>query len=148
MTIDSKALLALAERCEAATGADRELDAAIALAQCDKFFNAGPKHEGGRDRIGVIVGGDRCVPGNGAPDWLVPRYTASLDAALTLVPDDAFWRVGHDGEGADPSVFKATIGVAKEGVCWITFRSAIAETAPLALCAAALRARAAMEVAA
>jgi hypothetical protein len=80
-------LLELAERCEKAAGPDRDLDIALALAQPNRFFNAGPYYEGAADRIGVIQpDGTRSLPGQG-PDMLVPRYTASLDAAMTLVDD-------------------------------------------------------------
>lgn len=78
-------LIELAERCMAAREPDRELDIEIALAQPEKFFNAGPYYDGAPDRIGRIdEEGERSVPGNG-PDMLVPRYTASLDAAMTLI---------------------------------------------------------------
>lgn len=80
--------------------------------------------------------------GNVAAHWDAPAYTASLDAALSLVPADAFWKVGHDGEGPDPSVFSAVVGVAMADGS-ITFRKARGVTAPLALAGAALRARAA-----
>jgi len=63
------------------------------------------------------------------------RYTASLDAAMSLVPTDAFWRVGHDGEGPDPSDFRADV-LLVPGARHIA-RSA---TPALALTAAALRA--------
>jgi len=63
-----------------------------------------------------------------------------IDAALTLVPDDAFWRLGHDGDGADPSEFKAQIIVPKLGGVDMRGQS-VAATPALALCAAALKAR-------
>ena len=73
----------------------------------------------------------------------MPRhYTTSLDAAVTLVPggDDTFWRLGHDGTGPDPSVFKAEILVCSMN---IPGSVAWAATPAAALTAAALRARAA-----
>jgi hypothetical protein len=76
----------LALRIESLTGPDREVDIAIALSQTDRFFNAGPRYEGAADRIGKIIDGLPHVPGQ-AHDMLVPRYTASLDAAMGLVPD-------------------------------------------------------------
>jgi hypothetical protein len=79
------------------------------------------------------------------PNGFLPNYTASIDAALTLVPDgdDVFWRLGHDGGGADPGAFKAQVLVCRlahpaEGFV------AVADRPALALCAAALRARAAL----
>lgn len=83
------------------------------------------------------LGNDRVVPNR------LPAFVTSLDAAMTLVGPDWFWRVGNDGEGPDPSVFKAQIGYVHEGPVPISFTSALAETPALALCAAALRARAA-----
>lgn len=105
-------LLALASRVEAATGADRELDAAILAA---------------------------CWDCRGKPTDLGPRYTASLDAAMSLVPWDAYWRLGHDGDGADPAEYKADVIVPKLGGVDARGR-AIAVTPPLALTAASLRA--------
>ena len=108
----------LARRCEAATGPDRALDCAI------------------RDTLRL--------PNDYSADWGARKheipaaypYTASLDAALTLVPGEAFWRVGHDGAGPDPSAFRADV-FQTPGTGLNVARSA---TPALALCAAALRA--------
>ena len=128
---------ALALRCEQATGPDRELDAAIWLL---------------------------CVPGATRMQWsyvhiatertceidetrdasgkliIVPTYSASLDAALTLVPD------GH-ASAVGTMAFKDS-----DKLPWATYwtpqgwpYSTEAATPALALCAAALRARAQME---
>lgn len=112
-------LLDLAARCEAATGPDRELDRAIELA----------------------IFPDRTDP---CPTVELLAYTASLDAAMTLVPeggDDTliFWRSGNDGDGGNPDAFKAEILV----VTGFTSKShkAVAATEALARSAAALRAR-------
>lgn len=100
---DRAALLALADRCESATGPDRVLDSEISKAAF--------------------------------PRRLIPSpYTDSLDAALTLVPDHCSWDVGN----CDPN-----------GSPWACITRGAddypgkAATAPLALLAAALRARAA-----
>jgi hypothetical protein len=94
---DRATLIALAERCEQAAGPDRELDFAIAA-------------------------------GVGWPDspnlhQHARRYTESLDAAVTLVPQGCGWMIMGNA--------------AKVGR--LPSRGA---TSPLALCAAALRARA------
>ena len=34
---------------------------------------------------------------------------AWTDAAFMLVPDGAFWRVGNDGTGPDPSAYRADV---------------------------------------
>jgi len=85
------------------------------------------------------------------PDWGgdAPLYTHSLDAAMQLVPEDTddtawFWTVGHDGDGPDPSEFKARLLGARAFSAQIETVSTGA-TPALALTAAALRARAAME---
>lgn len=89
----SAELLALAERVEAATGPDRELDALIAI----EMFDGGADHlddprDVTRARSVIISHGAR--PGNfevvgfsGVSLQTAADYTASLDAAMTLVPD-------------------------------------------------------------
>lgn len=82
-------LLRLAERCEAATGPDREIDGAI-----DRLFNKRPKHgdyDPGERAVwrvkdgwsGLLVRGDGFARGS----FCAAEYTASLDAAMTLVPE-------------------------------------------------------------
>jgi hypothetical protein len=136
---DSKSLLELAERVEALTRPCRRIDAAIArifLLPCCEEPDCLPDvmaHNIAR----VEAGGD---------DEEIPAYTASLDAAMTLVPVLAFWRLGHDGEGADPGLFKAHILSWTDGTTRSQRNSiAIAATPALALTAAALRARAAQK---
>lgn len=127
------ALIALAKRCEAAAGPDRELDADIALTQ----------------GWAQLRGDNWCGPTGGI---CVPAYTASLDAAKTLVPEDALWKAQHtinigDDEtfecpkGEPPKDFKAGVGIGNVPMHWEHGRSFC--SAALALCAAALRARAA-----
>jgi hypothetical protein len=98
---DPATLLALADRCEQAAGPDRELDAEIA-----RFLVLTGAEDIARSRYG----------------W--SYFTASLDAAVTLVPEGCGWMVMKN--------------VAKVGR-W----PKRASTPALALCAAALRARAA-----
>ena len=61
---------------------------------------------------------------------------AYLDAAVMLAGDEAFWRVGHDGAGPDPSMYKAE---------FIQFpiapKSAVSPTPALALLAAIMKAK-------
>ena len=106
-------LLALAERCEQAAGPDKELDFTI-----DGFML---KHGPETDRIRN-------------PRYVLP-YTASLDAAVTLVPEgwDFCISKGWDEECA---VSLAPANKVTEVISTST-------TPALALCAAALRARAA-----
>ncbi len=81
-------MLALAGACEKLEGPDREVDAAIAVAT-GKFFLAEPRYAGADRMYGYIdTDGSRVEPGNGDQHRLIPRYTASLDAAMTLLPTD------------------------------------------------------------
>lgn len=104
-------LLELAGYCEEADGPDRSIDALIAIA------------------VNCRMPGD--------PAGWPPRYTASLDAALTLVPECDSWTLARLGTGA----FCCAISFSDEEVA-----SSIsdAKSASLALCAAALCARAAL----
>lgn len=117
-------LLTLAERCEQAAGPDREFDVAIARAlgwkplYRDDYSKWWPPAavEDSRARKRSILH---------HPTQPLPAFTASLDAAVTLVPEGCGWMV-----------MKNVAKVAR----WPK-RGA---TPALALCAAALRARAAM----
>lgn len=63
-------------------------------------------------------------------------------AALMLVPNGAFWRCGHDGEGADPSLFDARVF---EPMTMESKAVGTASTPALALTAAALGAKASQQ---
>lgn len=65
----------------------------------------------------------------------VLRFTASMDAAMTLVPEDNLWRLGHNGAGRDVAMFMAEVFTGDDYI------KTFAETPALALCAAALKAR-------
>ena len=111
-------LIELAERCEQATGPDRELDAAIQRALGD-----GSGEHWFTDCFG-----------NHVTDAIAPQVTASLDAAMTLAGD---W--GFDVRRAVGGV--GIVEVYPEGFCQPSHRGR-AQSPALALCAAALRARA------
>jgi hypothetical protein len=81
-------LLALAERVEALTGADREVDAEIFLLQwpgyriqtdCEPFPNE--------------VQPGRIQEVGGFAHRTAPAFTASLDAAMSLVPTDSWHEI-------------------------------------------------------
>jgi hypothetical protein len=124
MTATKDALLSLAERVEVASGADRELDRAVM-----KLLNLPPDYSadwGPRDN---------CKP---APF----EYTASIDAAMTLVPEGigdeitAMWSVeAWASNGVYPEHVRATAWV------WGAPR-VYAATPALALLGACLRAHA------
>lgn len=129
---------------EAATGPSRELDVQIALAQPDKFFNAGPYYAGADDRIGRIYpDGSTSVPGN-APDGLVPKYTDSIDAALMLVPEGwVLERLSVWPYESYASLYGTHEG--KDGKRWHNAcdgrTDGTGKTAPIALCIAAMKAQ-------
>lgn len=126
-----EALEALARRCEDAGEGSREIDGEIFKAACNC-----PGDEWWRFDDGLWCRQDK--EDRVAFD-LPPSYTTSLDAAMTLVPAEAFWRLGHDGDGADPSEFRAQIIIPRLG--GTDARGlAICSTPALSLTAAALRA--------
>lgn len=101
---------------EAATEGSRELDNAVAKA------------------LGFMM------PQPGDP----PRYSTSLDAALTLVPKGCGWSMNDDGEGF---VFQKVKRAGGPG--WPIIGQCDGDTTPaLSLCICSLRARQAMKDAA
>ena len=118
----------LSDQVEAATGADRVLDAliwdAVARPEADDPDRILEIHN--RIVARIIAGGD---------DSECPRYTASIDAALTLVE-----------EIRDFDLCKSAMSVDMGGRNWSAYINghksrAKGRTPALALCAAALRAR-------
>lgn len=138
-----KGLLELAAKVEAASGPDRELDCAIAVAAAG-FFELPPRWEGGPVGYGYTnADGEQIHPGHGG-DQLVKPYTASLDAAMTLVPEGYDWslcRYAQVDEGFLPFSVNMTPEVQPYPVDQEIDVEAV--TPALALTAAALRARAA-----
>ena len=94
-------LTSLIERIEAATGGERELDAEIWLA-CTPGAT--------RDKWSYIhkATGRECTVDEtrDATDRLiiVPSYTSSLDAALTLLPEGLWWRGGTCSVSSEATV--------------------------------------------
>ena len=139
-------LSSLIERIEAATAGDRELDAEIWLA-CTPGAT--------RDKWSYIhkATGRECTVDEtrDATDRLiiVPSYTTSIDAALTLLPE-GWWltldRYSISDKNPDPFAWrvwlKRLVGdVDGDGPCGLAQFFATGSTAPLALLAAILRAR-------
>lgn len=144
-------LLELAARCEQATGPDHMLDAEIAIAALG--WREIPSPDGDWRSFESPAGARANIQRkDGVPVFdygPLAFFTTSLDAAMTLLPEAeagysaTFWRVGNDGEGGDPSDFKAEVLCCSQ----LTSRQskAVAATPALAICAAALRARHAIE---
>lgn len=131
---DNLELESLAERCEAATSGDRELDCLIEI-ECGpdgpviREIMAGSPHN-------TIDAVSRAADREGqALFFRVPRYTTSLDAAMSLVPEGHDTQVylffGRNGEGSAIVTPLKRIGLPR----------IFAATPALALCAAALKAR-------
>lgn len=139
-------LLRIAERCEKEEPS-RELDASIVVA-----LDLRPdwcSREGGViwiDKKTIINGepairinalGGRNSQGN-PPIGAYLAYTTSLDAAITLVPDRLGWMIRDYRDGAASVLVNYSPRAAmKQDVC-------VASNPALALCAAALKARAAL----
>ena len=123
-------LEALALRCEQATRPDRELDLAIWRAVTGEpwCWHVGFPAQ-------TVITWDRYgVEAAGNPIVSLDELTASLDAALTLVPDGYVVNLGND-EPIWAQVWIDNDPTSRGG----------GTTMALALCAAALRARAQME---
>lgn len=132
----------LIERLEKATGPDRELDAAIEAALCCPCYSESlPALSNGwtwdfeaeSDYVTVYM-----VLGNKTSKKLkrysAPKYSESVDAALTLVPEGKFVNALNQHQ----NVWRAEVGNAIRSY---KGRSAIPANSPaIALCIAALRA--------
>lgn len=115
----------LAARCEAAEGPDRDLDEQIALA-VGWTFHRDPLFDFWRE------------PNRADEHEEPPAFTASVDCALTLIPDGMWWLIGKGRTRPDEPLYGVQILDGERVV-------AEAETeasAALAICAASLRARA------
>ena len=120
----------LLARLESATGPDRELDAAIAVAS-GKYV----REKRGRDRQEWFYSTERdydrrCLYYGGTQRTL-EAYTDSIDASLTLVPEGFYYTLGKSASDE----FWCHV----ESGCEIWIGSA--PTLALAICIAALRAR-------
>jgi hypothetical protein len=109
---------------EAAEGPDRALDAAIAVAAKAVPYDFEPAFMTAEWRA---IYDDR--------HWRAPDFTASIDAALTLVPEGAFWSITM--RGVKRGGFHACCALRDHnGLEWHE-----GTTPAIALCIAALKAR-------
>ena len=130
-------LLALAARCEAGTGPDRALDAAIVVALTPECIGIErPPLDGLIDSPNAEWLLQWSPPRPWSRSWRpVPAYTASLDAAASLVPAGFDWSIRVDG--------RCRAEVDREDEAMQSLNTSSAHTPARALTAAALRARAA-----
>lgn len=123
----------LIARLEAATEGSRELDSAIALTVGWTFEKrAGETKRWWREPNGPVW----------FRDTSPPFFTTSLDAAMTLVPDGYFWRMGHVEQLSEDD--EVMYGAELLRYLHVADRSdsmGHGLTAPIALCIAALKAR-------
>lgn len=133
--MDKSALLALATRCEAASGPDRELDGDIVMAVLGWTLE---KRKGDAKPYWRKAGTKEYYMRESGP----PPYSSSLDAALSLAVEGHDWDVG---------TMRATFGatVTRPGMSFLSERGdeeryGHGATPALALTAAWLRARAAL----
>lgn len=117
---DREKLIELAQRCEKAEGLDRELDAGIAM---EVYLR----------REGMCIGLSEKDALKTLPSLTDNRYTASIDAAMTLIGGH---RLRGFGEREDGSWSAGLVSREHHGHVGV----ATAATGPLAICAAALRA--------
>ncbi len=141
-------LLLLAEKVEGLSGPDREVDAEIAAA-----LRVGTEHGWALRYPAWIAAKDgRVHLEKNGPSFAAPAFTASLDAAMSLVPEGwRIWTADFSIEGrfvwmlCGPKLTWITHedGSREGGEDW--YQSGVAATPALALVSASLRARAAME---
>lgn len=146
-------LIKLAERFEQASGPDRELDYRIGYALGWRFngFEWPGRQSCDQEELSdqqfadldMMAGGWKRPdqdewPYPGTNNNVVPRWSSSIDAAMTLVPEGQLFILYSDGSceiGPQPTDGSIMQPVAK----------AEAATPALALCSAALRARSVQE---
>lgn len=135
-------LIDLAARVEALEGPDREVDAEIALSIGIVRERDGNSFYGHRDySVMVLERGYYDIEGS-APE--LPSYTASLDAALMLVPEGWNWMAGNRNqptarayvENGKPAFIDSAMRRHPER----RWHEVVASTPALALTAASLRA--------
>lgn len=125
-------IISLAERCEQATETDRELDALIWDA-VDRPGEGDPDNSLAVHQTIVarmLAGGD---------DGECPAYTASLDAAMTLMPDRWTTHRYHQGPSGQAHWWQL-VGIGPEDQQYSVVAEAKAVSPALALTAASLRA--------
>jgi len=127
-------MTALSDRVEAASGPDRELDAAVFRAigapVPEQFFNQSIalEYDAQEQAYFAVVSDDMRVK------YTPPAYTTSLDAAMMLLPDNAAWVMASH-------MMAANVFGYRDGSEYFDATARYAATPALALTAACLRAR-------
>ena len=146
---DKHELIALAERVEALTGADRNIDTEILW-----HVNRGSFSRGYWNAASGMPRPLEAMPQpNSGLGWIgaqcnAPPYTASLDAAMKLVPEGWWWTTGNCSVSADASMGPDVAHCPKEML--LAFDEGLHHDLPhpstpaISLTALALRARAAI----
>lgn len=123
-------LLKLAERVEALSGPDREVDARIWCAlNGKKYVSHWREYDGPNTRVEYIEPPKRTPF---ASSTVALQWTASLDAAMTLVPEGCGWSLVQ-------ATYEKSYGCIESGDDRTPDLEARAATPALVLCAAALR---------
>lgn len=130
----------LADRVEALEGPCRETDADIAVLVSQDAFAKASRPEPG-DLFNHIAGW--WIDGNGQSHRSL-AYTASLDSAMSLVPEGCAWQASR-GMDEDRSAFACVIDAGDDPAIEPVEHTSFAATPALALTAAALRAEEAVE---
>lgn len=135
-------MIDLIERIEAASGPDRVLDSNI-YAILNKHMMYTPTKLGHfYDPSKTVAIAAQKYHISGGATAIAPRYTASLDAAMTLVPKG--WCILAAWNPAHPRSYITLSDGPMDGQARTWGEGCGAATPALALCAAALRARMAM----
>lgn len=142
--MDAEQIKSLIERIEKSDGADRSIDVLIGatvrwlppdgqawLRDWRGDFGPMPRMTG---RIAAFHDN-----GDPAVHWEAPNFSASLDAAATLVPDGWYWTLGGNVHHGHWIASVNTLN--SEGEPWCVGCSNACATPALALCAAALKAK-------
>ena len=131
---------ALIAELERATEGSRDLELAIALETNHKATGGQPSWRSIREGV-AQDGRQKFLSDTLGYVHQIPRWTRSLDAALTLVPEQCGWNMNDDGEGC---VFQRVKRAGGPG--WPIIGNCEGNTTPaLALCIASLKARQAMK---
>lgn len=127
-------LLGLADLCEKLIGPDREMDLAILRATSGKQWRWS---DSATFEPETVITWDQYGPGAvGNPYFQLEEFTASIDDAVALIPEGFLWKLGYSRHV--PHVADLTDYVNHTG----RYDGVSDHSRALALCAAALRARA------